>query len=489
MNKEERIGYLEEERRKIWEQIIPLQEKIVFLEKEKDLLKDLVDKKTSDYEAEAKLSAEQSLEYKENTEEAKNTAIENLEEINSKLVELRDIYQTIVEIHSQIRTFTDSSKENNDLILSLHESLQSKNASVQSQLTEIEKIFENKPIFDEKIARLTEVFARGDDYDSKLSALYKSITERKKEIDDLYYDIFGFTEKDEKTGEDIETKGKKDELNTAYEDTKKRLEELDKSFVVLTKEAEMGYEKFFTERVTRFDENLKNWQGNVKLIQDRLEELLPRALTTGLSYAYSEKKDKEETERQKLSNTFMLGILGLIAVSLVPLGVSLNSINQGVTLENVILRIPRVVFAILPLYIPVLWVAYSSNKKMNLSKRLIEEYTHKEVLSKTFEGLAKQISNVKDDEISADLKIKLLYNILEVNSENPGKLISDYDKSDHPLMDALDKSIKLTNAVTRLSKIPGFTKLASTLAKKSEDILGKEGQKADAAIEAVMPTK
>jgi len=134
-------------------------------------------------------------------------------------------------------------------------------------------------------------------------------------------------------------------------------------------------------------------------------------------------------------------------------------------------------------------VAYSSNKKMNLSKRLIEEYTHKEVLSKTFEGLAKQISNVKDDEISADLKIKLLYNILEVNSENPGKLISDYDKSDHPLMDALDKSIKLTNAVTRLSKIPGFTKLASTLAKKSEDILGKEGQKADAAIEAVMPTK
>lgn len=484
MNKEERIGYLEEERQKIWEQIISLQGKIGHLEKETDLLKDQVDKKTSDYEAEAKLSAEQSLEYQESTEEAKNTAVTNLVEINAKLVELRGIYKNIVELHTQAVDYIDSSKENSNLIQNIYENIQSKNTSAQNQLGDIEKIFENKPIIDEKIGRLTEVFARGDDYDSKLSTLYKSITERKKEIDDLYYDIFGFTEKDE-SGESIETTGKKEELNVAYEETKKGLQELDKSFVTLTQEVQKNYEKFLNHSNASLNDKLKSWQANLESVSNRLEELLPRALTTGLSYAYSEKKDKEETERKKLSTTFLIGIGGLIVVSLIPLGVSLNSISQNVPFEEVILRIPRVVFAILPLYIPVLWVAYSSNKKMNLSKRLIEEYTHKEVLSKTFEGLAKQISNVKDDEVSADLKIKLLYNILEVNSENPGKLISDYDKSDHPLMDALDKSIKLTNAVTRLSKIPGFTKLASTLAKKSEDILEKEGQKAEAAIQIV----
>jgi len=56
-----------------------------------------------------------------------------------------------------------------------------------------------------------------------------------------------------------------------------------------------------------------------------------------------------------------------------------------------------------------MWVAYSSNRKMNLSKRLSEEYSHKEVLSKTFEGLSTQINNISDEKISGDLRNKLLY--------------------------------------------------------------------------------
>ena len=51
---------------------------------------------------------------------------------------------------------------------------------------------------------------------------------------------------------------------------------------------------------------------------------------------------------------------------------------------------------------------------------------------------AKELESFEDKNIDAGL---------EVNSKNPGKLISDYNKSDHPLMDVLDldKSIKLTN--------------------------------------------
>jgi hypothetical protein len=124
---------------------------------------------------------------------------------------------------------------------------------------------------------------------------------------------------------------------------------------------------------------------------------------------------------------------------------------------------PRMVLSILPLYIPVIWLAYSTNKKINLSKRLVEEYTHKEVLSKTFEGLSKQIDNIEDEQISFDLKTKLLYNILSVSAENPGKLISDYNKTDHPLMDALDKSAKLNDAIESIIKIPGLSKLAKVL--------------------------
>jgi hypothetical protein len=62
---------------------------------------------------------------------------------------------------------------------------------------------------------------------------------------------------------------------------------------------------------------------------------------------------------------------------------------------------------------------------------LIEEYTHKGVLSKTFEGLATQIEELGDSETSNELRVKLLFNLLHVNSENPGKLISDYKTTDH----------------------------------------------------------
>jgi 2-oxo-4-hydroxy-4-carboxy--5-ureidoimidazoline (OHCU) decarboxylase len=78
-----------------------------------------------------------------------------------------------------------------------------------------------------------------------------------------------------------------------------------------------------------------------------------------------------------------------------------------------------------------------------------------------------------------------LYNILEVSSENPGKLISDYNKSDHPLMDALDKSVQLATAFEKLEKIPGFSKLAEKLNKKSKSILENEDEKANAGLNTI----
>lgn len=139
-----------------------------------------------------------------------------------------------------------------------------------------------------------------------------------------------------------------------------------------------------------------------------------------------------------LKNSFRRWIYVLMAVSLIPFGVSaFMLIHDKVPLQQVILQLSSLVSPILMLYIPPLWIALSTNKKINLSKRLIEEYTHKEVVAKTFEGLSKQIEGIKDHKVSADLKSKLLSNILEISTENPGKLLSDYNKSDHPIYERL----------------------------------------------------
>lgn len=470
MNKEERIEYLEEERKKILEKIITLEEQL--------------SKKTSDYENEAKLSSEKSAEFKNLSEEAKNTIVRNLEDAISKLAAIKIAYDSFEKLNIEIQEYSKNSKENSGGIKTIYDSIEKKSAAIQAKIAEIEKIFDSKPILDEKLVKLEGVFTKGDDYDSKLASLHKQITDRKKEIDTLYYEIIGYTEKNEE-GVEVKVAGLKDELQNSYAQIKVKYEEIDKELAALKISTKTDYDKFIEDKGRIFSDSAKVWEDKYSKIEKTIVELLPNALTAGLSYAYSEKKLSEEKESVRISKTFYIAIGGLIIVSLIPFALSLKAVFDGTSLEEVILRIPRVVFAILPLYVPLLWVAYSANRKMNLSKRLTEEYSHKEVLSKTFEGLSKQINSIDDKDISSDLRVKLLYNILEVNSENPGKLISDYNKSDHPLMDALDKSIKLTNAVTKLSKIPGFSKLASSLEKKAQEILKEEAKKADAGIESL----
>ena len=101
-------------------------------------------------------------------------------------------------------------------------------------------------------------------------------------------------------------------------------------------------------------------------------------MTAGLSSAFSSKKDVEVASSVELQKRFNQGIYFMITVSLIPVVVSVYFLYKGIAFEEVIIRLPRLVLAIIPMYIPVLWFTYSANKKLNLSKRLIEEYSHRE---------------------------------------------------------------------------------------------------------------
>lgn len=431
------VDYLESERKKIWGKIVELQE--------------LIAKKTSDYENDAKQASKKCSEYKNKCESTKNDA--NL------------LFEETQRITGQINQANVGALINE--IQSSHNELTPKIKEINSQLAELDILFANYPAYAEKIKKLDELSDAADESSAKIETIFKQLAARKKEIDQLYYELFGYTNTDPTSGEKTEVTGRREELENTYTELQENLE------------------TFSNNKTKEFNEILNGWKAEHLSVLQKIESLLPNALTVGLSHAYSQKKDDEIKESTALGKVFKRYINGLIAISCIPFAISVYLLFDKVPLDETILKMPRLVLSILPLYIPVLWVAYSANRKMNLSKRLIEEYTHKEVLSKTFEGLAKQIQDIEDSEISADLKTRLLYNILEVSSENPGKLISDYNKSDHPLMDALDKSVKLTNAIEHLSKIPGMSKLVNVLDNKSKQALEKEMEKAVAGIAKV----
>ena len=305
----------------------------------------------------------------------------------------------------------------------------------------------------------------------------------KREIDNIHDEIFGYDSTVEGSEEETRVEGVLDKLNKTYKELRTELSKMTTDIDSHKSNTSEFLSKLKSEAELKYGQYILNCNDSYNEVLQNIRSLLPQAMTAGLASAYNEKIDKEILEQKKHEKSFGRSIFYLVLISMIPFVVNAyRFLHSGDNLVEIIKDTPSLLSAILPLYIPVLWMAYTANKSYKLSKRLIEEYTHKGVVSKTFEGLSHQIDELEDKNISEELRVKLLFNIVSVNTENPGKLISNYDKSDHPLMDALDKSAQLADAVTKLSKIPGFSALAKKLDEKANQIVADKADKINSVL-------
>lgn len=446
-----RVQYLEEERKKLWD-------RVVRLEDEDKAIRNEIVNKASESQKEAFQFSRKAAEYKNKTEDRLKEAIEKIGEITSKVDEADRLVKTIT--------------SNNEIIIELKTKAELTDSEFEESYNELkEKVehltsfIEEYPELDEKLADINKFIEDIEGNLLKSRTSLTTINTRKKEIDEYYQELFGYEDEND-TGESVVVEGKKDVLDTTYEDLEEKLTKAESRIISINKDFEANYKNFEEEHKTNYSK-----------INEEIASLLPAALTAGLSSAFSTKKKEEETNLSSMQTRFSNGIYLLITASLIPFVVSIVLMYRGESLDQVIFKIPRMVLAIIPMYIPILWFTYSANKKLNLSKRLIEEYAHKEVLSKTYEGLSKQINNLDNDEQTSELKYRLLSNFLQVTSENPGKLISNYESSDHPVMEALEQSYKFQLAIDKLDGIPGLGKVAAILESNSKKKLEEKSRK------------
>jgi chromosome segregation ATPase len=196
------LDYLESERKKLWAKIVQLEEQIV--------------KPPAEYEAEAKQSSKKATEFKNKTEESKNQASTNAESIKSILEEAQDELTEFKRLHSDISILAEGSIGQSDLIRQKHEELLLRQEKIETQITEIERIFEGQTNISEKLSKLNVIFDAGNDYASKLEAVYKSLLVRKADIDNLHLDIIGYVDIDKDTGATTTIEGKKAELENSF---------------------------------------------------------------------------------------------------------------------------------------------------------------------------------------------------------------------------------------------------------------------------------
>lgn len=349
--------------------------------------------------------------------------------------------------------------------------------NVQSSLERASSLLAQSEVIPEKLEalskQLTDVNAQSENIKSLLSHSLK----RKGDIDEIYKSIFGHEISDENGGSE-RVDGLYDELKNSFDGFSKRIDGLDTAVNQAIESVESEYNEAREGQKKVFEQIITESKARFGEVSNELKSLMPGALAAGLSAAYEEKKDEEAQFLSSHEKSFRHAVAGLVAISFIPFAVDVYQLSVGSALADVLKDTPRLVISILPLYFPVLWLAYSSNKRLNLSKRLIEEYTHKSVLGKTFSGLSNQIDSLPHEgAVKDELRTRLLFNVLQVSSENPGKLITDYNKTDHPLMDVLEKSAKLSESVDALSKIPGLSALTKRLESKREALLRDQAVK------------
>lgn len=437
-----KIQYLEEERKKLWDRIIKLEE-------QNRLIRNEITAKTSESQLEAAQSSKKAAEFRNKTEVRLNEANDFVTKITAKFKEAETLYSNIFEKNDEAVSLKTKIETIDSEYRELYNELKSK-------IEYIDNFTEEYPDLDDKLGEISNFISNIENNLNKSKTTLNSINNRKKEIEEFYENIFGYTDTDE-NGEEIFIEGKKELLEELYSNLETEIE--------LSKEKISKINEDYKNKYSSFESTYKSKYESI--IQE-IGKLLPNALTAGLSAAFSQKKKVEEELSEKLQKRFSRGITYLICVSIIPFVISIYYLIEGHQLDESLLKLPRLVLAIIPMYIPVLWFTYSSNKRLNLSKRLIEEYSHKEVLSKTYEGLSTQIANIEDEEQSEELRFKLLSTFLQVASENPGKLISNYNTSDHPFMEALEQSYKFQIAIDKLEGIPGMGKIIAILEKKAK---------------------
>lgn len=352
--KSKQIEYLEDERKKLWDRVTSLEKTTKEIQKE-------VQKKASDSEKEAAQSSRKASEYKNKAEVKSEEASNIVEKINSELSNAAKLKEEIEKTRDEADVQKLAIDELKQRLLESEGEYKEKLEALDSWIEKIDEFLEKYPELGDQTEKVDGYITDIEENLEKSSVSLSNLNKRKKEIDDLHREIFGYTQKsDDGTSTLIE--GKKDELEKSYTNLTSEIAETLEKIDQINKEYSDAYDKF----------ELGHHQKYTALTKE-IENLLPNALTAGLSSAFSSKKEEEVKSSEKLQSRFNLGIYSLLIVSLLPVGLSIYFLHDRVGLEEVINRLPRLVLAIVPMYIPVLWFAYSANKKLNLSKRLIEE--------------------------------------------------------------------------------------------------------------------
>ncbi len=183
--------------------------------------------------------------------------------------------------------------------------------------------------------------------------------------------------------------------------------------------------EFHDESATQRD-TLARLIESAEGLAKQLEHLLPGATSAGLASAF--RKRRLVFARPKLVWVFTLGasLVGLFLVAyLDPARAQLG--------ELTIANASAYLLGRLPFALPLVWLALYAGRRHSQALRLEEEYAHKEVLSRSFEGYKKQIAELEGSESGNKHTLELIGHTLRAMALHPGRIYHGRRDEGHPI--------------------------------------------------------
>lgn len=176
-----------------------------------------------------------------------------------------------------------------------------------------------------------------------------------------------------------------------------------------------------------------------------IEGLLKSATNASLASAFETFRGQVEALKEKSEKYFFLSIIALVGAILIPYIPFIK--GWMFTSDNVYIELlRRVLFTG-----PFVWLAYYQARKTNQYFRLEQEYAHKTVVSRSFEGYKSQVLELyKDNPSSQEMLRKLLGGSIETIAKNPAEVLDNAKGSSHPLEDVKDNISGVIDPITKL---------------------------------------
>lgn len=299
----------------------------------------------------------------------------------------------------------DGTKQKIDQLVSEFESARS---SINQYNDEIHAGNEETPSIKQQIATAKEHIETEKE---NISALLTSVQQKTEALKDFHAKVFG----DE--GSEEKHKGLAGEIEVRRKELK----------------------EFANEQAERYT-----------ALNDQINSLLPGATSTGLAHAYHEMKTSFD-QPIKSANYLFYGAIGTLVVLSILLSVEsiggdhivkfVELTSWESMLQNILLK--------LPVYLPVLWLAFYASKRRSEYHRLQQEYAHKEALAKSYHSYKQQIEALNSED--PEMLQSLIQRSIDTIAFNAAETLDKRHGDKSPLHEVAEKTVS-TVAQTATSK-------------------------------------